>query len=304
MSSLYWKAILYYCQLKQDKLQWAIKRFIHKNPYVSIFFDGGTMGFKENLLKKIQIDTLAKDVIASMGAPGSGQRTDREMMVRLLETGPFRSVKERDLDLCILEGDETGGKILVLDNDLAIFHTSVADIALRKSPYIKEMVSIRNIKKILNDTDVVETKKEASVKTIQERCVDTLDLSFTASDIDELVKDGVAAFESGDENGVRQTLTLFADLLDYGAAPRPFPLDRFEMTGKLSHGENSEMLFGPGVIFDPLENRLEWIEVPVGSLDKEKIQHLHKVAKGDETAAAEGVTVFQMLKEAVHGGKE
>jgi hypothetical protein len=262
------------------------------------------MGFKENLLKKIQIDTLAKDVIASMGAPGSGRRTDRKTMVRLLETGPFRPVKERDLDLCILEGDETGGKILVLDNDLAVFHTSVADIALRKSPYIKEMVSIRNIKKILNDTDVVESKKEASVKTIQERCIATLDLSFTASDIDELVKDGVAALDSGDENRIRQTLALFADLLGYDAAPKPFSLDRFEMTGKLSHGENSEALFGPGVIFDPLENRLEWVEVPVGSFDKEKIEHLHKVAKGDEAAAAEGVTVFQVLKEAIHRGKD
>ena len=261
------------------------------------------MGFKENLLKKIQIDTLARDVIATMGAPGSGQRVDKEIMVRLLETESFRSVKERDLVLYILEGDETGGRILVLDNDLAIFHTSVADIALRKSPYIKEMVSIRNIKKILNDTDVVESKKESSVKIVQQLCIDTLDLSYDASDIDGLAKDGVTALEHGDENGVRETLVLFADLLDLRSAPKPFRVDRFEMTGMLSDGQNSEVLFGPGIIFDPMENRLKWIEVPIGSFDKEKIQHLHKVTKGDEAATAEGLTVFKMLKDAVLKGK-
>lgn len=262
------------------------------------------MDLKVNLLKKINIDTLARKVIASIGPAGSGQRIDKETMVELLETVPFRKIQERDLDLYILEGDETGGRILVLDNDLAVFHTSVADIALRKSPYIKEMVSIRNIKKILNDTDVVESKKETSVRTVQQRCIDALDLSYDASDIDELVKEGVAALETGDEGGVRETLALFAELLGYRPAPKPFRLDRFAMTGMLAEGENSEQLFGPGTIFDPLENALKWIEVPVGSFDKEKIQHLHKIAKGDEAAAAEGETVFQMLKEAVLEGND
>jgi len=261
------------------------------------------MGFKDNLIKKIQIDTLARDVIATMGPPESGQRVDKEIMVRLLETESFRSVNERDLVLYILEGDETGGRILVLDNDLAIFHTSVADIALRKSPYIKEMVSIRNIKKILNDTDIVESKKESSVKTVQQLCVDTLDISYDASDIDALAKDGAEALEAGDEGAVRETITLFADLLDLRSAPKPFRVDRFEMMGILSDREDSEKLFGPGIIFDPLGHTLKWIETPIGSFDKKRIQHLHKVARGDETADAEGTAVFQMLKGAVLKGK-
>ena len=43
------------------------------------------MSFKENLLKKIQIDALAKRVISSLGPPDSGMRIDKEAMRSLLE---------------------------------------------------------------------------------------------------------------------------------------------------------------------------------------------------------------------------
>jgi hypothetical protein len=75
-------------------------------------------------------------------------------------------------------------RILVLDNDLTIYHTTVEDVVLRKSPTVKEMVSIRNAIKILNDKDVVISKKEASLKTIRDICIDQLDLHYTAADID------------------------------------------------------------------------------------------------------------------------
>jgi len=257
------------------------------------------MGFKENLLKKIHIDALAQKVIASIGPAGSGQRIDKETMIRLLETGPFRKIQERDLDLYILEGDAGGGRILVLDNDLAVYHTSAADIALRKSPYIKEMVSIRNIKKILNDTDVVESKKEASIQTIQQLCIDRLDLSYAASDIDQLAKEGAAALETGNEGGIRESVDLFSELLGFVPAPKPLRLDRFEMLGEQTEGANGEQIFGPGIVFDPIHNTLKWIEDPIGSFDKEAIQRLHRIAKGDEPAAAEGAAIFQILKEAV-----
>ena len=58
-------------------------------------------------------------------------------------------------------------------------YDTVADVGMRKSPTIREMVSIRNAMKILSDADVVASKKEASVRTIQEECLSALDLSFT-----------------------------------------------------------------------------------------------------------------------------
>jgi len=61
------------------------------------------MDFKKNLLKKIKIDKLSAQVIASIGTPDSGRKIDRKAMRNLLEIKPFMHQRERDLDLFILE---------------------------------------------------------------------------------------------------------------------------------------------------------------------------------------------------------
>ena len=124
------------------------------------------MSFKENLLKKIRFDALAHKVISSWGPPGSGMRIDKDAMRELLDMSSYTHQRKRDLDLYV---DEDGGekkKILVLDNELPIYLTTVEDVVLRKSPYIKEMVSIRNAIKILKDSDVKISIKDASVKAV------------------------------------------------------------------------------------------------------------------------------------------
>jgi len=51
----------------------------------------------------------------------------------------------------------------VFDNELPIYHTTVADVALRKSPYWQQMFSIRNIKKIMNRHDVLVSEGKESL---------------------------------------------------------------------------------------------------------------------------------------------
>ena len=257
------------------------------------------MSFRENLLKKIHIDTVTNKALASVGPPDSGRRVDKDAMIQLLEMGSFKNLKERDLDLYILEGDANQGKLLVLDNDLAIYHTAAHDIGLRKSPTVKEMVSIRNIKKILNDSDVVISRKEESVKNIQKECIDMLDLSFDATDIEAIADEGAAALETGNIEGVRESLTLFAELLGYRPAPKPFKLDRYEMIGKLIQRDTAEMFLSPIVIYGSFENSLRLMEATIGSFDKKNIELIQQVAKGTEYASMEGSDVFQYLKEAV-----
>ena len=106
------------------------------------------MSFKENLLKKIQIRQLARKVQASFGPPGSPGKIDKEAMRSLLEMSPYRHQKIRDLDLFVEAADSEPGKIVVLDNELPIYRTTVEDVAIRKSPYTKEMLRIGNIIKI------------------------------------------------------------------------------------------------------------------------------------------------------------
>ncbi|MGD9325266.1 MAG: hypothetical protein PVG26_14685, partial [Desulfobacterales bacterium] len=93
------------------------------------------MSFKENLLKKIEINKLSSKVLQTIGPADSGLKIDKEAMRKLLEIGPYRYRKERDLDLYIEQPDDDQSIILVLDNELPIYKTTIEDVLIRKSPY-------------------------------------------------------------------------------------------------------------------------------------------------------------------------
>lgn len=255
------------------------------------------MSFKENLLQKIKINKTAKQVIASIGPPDSDRKVDKESMRRLLKMSPYTYRKERDLDLFIKDINADITEILVLDNDLAIYNSFIEDVGLRKSPTVKEMISIRNIIRILNDTDVVVSKKEESVKTIQKECIDMLDLTFDESDLDEIVKDGSASLDKEYTDGVLESLDLFAEILGYSPPPKVFKISHHNIFGELSKKESGEIIFGPMVIYSIIHNTIKLIDQQVSSYDKEKIEFVHKVASGKEKADAEGPDVFQYLKQ-------
>ena len=257
------------------------------------------MSFKENLLKKIKIDRMSKVVINSIGPPDSGTKIDKETMRKLLEMGPYKFRQERDLELYIKEAEEGIEKILVLDNDLAIYKTTVEDVGLRKSPVVKEMLSIRNVIKILNDKDVVVSKKEESLKTIQNELIEMIDLSFNKSDIEEIEKDGLDALEKWDADGVVECLSLFAELLGYRSPPKAMKIINHIVIGSLTKNESGELMFGPVVIYNTTNNYLKLIDEQIGSFDKEKIELMHHIAVGKEAAPFEGPLVFQYLKEEV-----
>ncbi len=257
------------------------------------------MSFKENLIKKIEIDAMAHRVIGTIGPLDSGRKVDRETMRRLLEKGAFEYTRVRDLDLYILEGDAKAGKILVLDNDLTVYRTSAADVALRKSPFVKEMVSIRNIIKILKDTDVVVSKKEESVKAIRRACVGMLDFSFGASDLEEIEAEGAASLENGYSDGVIESLSLFAELLGWRPPPKSFRIRHHHILGALTEKENGETLFGPMALYSLAHDRLKLIDWRASSLNKEEVRRVHRISEGKEDPSAEGAPVFEHLKKSV-----
>jgi len=257
------------------------------------------MSFKENLLKKIRIDQMSEKVIASVGQPDSGKKIDKQSLKTLFDMGPFSYRKERDLDLYIVESDENKGKIVVLDNELALYKTDTEDIALRRSPTVKEMLSIRNAIKILNDSDVVLCKREESVRFIQKECIDMLDLLFNESDIEEIEKDGAASLEREYSDGVLESLSLFAELLGFVHPPKAFKISNHEIIGNFTRKETGEELFGPLVIYSIIHNTLKLIDEQISTLDKGKFEFFHNVAVGKDKGSAEGNAVFAYLKERV-----
>lgn len=257
------------------------------------------MSFKDNLLKKIKIINMSKKVLGSIGPPDSERKTDKATMRRLLEMSPYTLHQKRDLDLYIKSDPDEKGEILVLDNELALYHTTADDVALRKSPTIKEMVSIRNAIKILSDSDVVISKRGKTVNTIRKECIDLLDLSFTKADIEEIEKEGSASLENGYSDGVIESLSLFAELLDFSPPPKAFKMRHCEIMGHLTKKDSGEMVFGPAVIYSLAYNTLKLIEKKIGSFDKGGMEYFKQVIAQDQEALKEGPDVFQYLKEAV-----
>jgi hypothetical protein len=108
------------------------------------------MSLKQNLKAEIKLDRLFQSLISTMREPPGRRWLDKELTKELLALTDFEYKKVRDLDLYIrpLKGEIM--EVAVLDNELPIYHTTVADVTLRKSPYWQQMFSIRNVRKIMN----------------------------------------------------------------------------------------------------------------------------------------------------------
>ncbi len=232
-----------------------------------------------------------------MGPVDSGRRIDREAMRHLLETGSYKYKKVRDLDFYILKNDSGQERILVLDNGLPMYNTTIDDVALRKSPTVKEMISIKNIIKILNDTDVIISKKEESLKVIQKECIDLLDLSYDASDIKMIADDGVSAFERNDTESISEVLSLFSELLGYVNLPRDFSIENCAIVGLATKRGAGDTAYGPIVLYDEHVNAIKFIDDQIVSKDKDKMEIFFQIAMGKKKAAQEGKQVFAYLKE-------
>jgi hypothetical protein len=257
------------------------------------------MPFKDNLLKKMKIDTMAKKVLASIGPSDSGLKIDKETMRRILDLSPYVLKRVRDLELYIQETDTDQKKIIVLDNELPIYNTTIDDVALRKSPTIKEIISIRNAIKIINDKDVKTSRKEESLKIIQKECIDMIDLSFGKSDLDQIENDGVISLERGYAEGVIESLSLFAELLDYTEAPNVFKVSHCKLFGALTKKEKNIRLLGPVVIYNIMHNTLKLVDESISSANEFQIKHLQSIATGKEKAVKEGASVIKHLKDEI-----
>jgi hypothetical protein len=257
------------------------------------------MSFKENLLKKIRINTLAQAVSNSLGPTDSGKKLDKNAMHSLLEIRGFVHQKERDLDLYI--DPDNGGKprIMVLGNELAFFRTTVADVSMRRSPTVKEMISIRNAIRILNDRDIAISKGADSLHIIRDECLDMLDLSFNEADLEKLVQEGLDSLQNAYSEGVIETLLLFAELLGYQAPPRAMILRHYHAFGRATQEGAGETRFGPLAVYGMVKNDLKFIDERISLANRQEIERFESIVKGESKAFREGPDVFNELKDRV-----
>lgn len=173
------------------------------------------MSFKENLKAKIHLDKLLHKTIHSLKEPPGAKRVDKELVREILALTDFEYRNAANLHLYVRPMEDGIMEILVLDNDLPIYHTTVDDVTLRKSPHWQDVFSIRNIKRIMYDQDIIVSRGKESLRRVHEAAIERLDLSYTRTDLDRLIEEARMAFERGSLEQIREPLDLFFELLGF-----------------------------------------------------------------------------------------
>ena len=254
------------------------------------------MSFQENLLKKIELERFAYQVIASCGTEQARHPVDKEAMRSLLELSPYQYQRQRDLDLYVKPVEGELEMILVLDNELPIFRSTVKDVVTRRSPRTLEMWNFRTIRNILVDSDIKMSTREKSVETVLRDAVEQLDLTYTDTDIENLAQEGMASLAGSNASGVEKSLVMFAALLGYQKPPKYFGLDHTVCYGISAAGQDNDVVFGPLVLYRPDDNTLAWFDQSFSRSDREQMEFLRSVATGQASVPVTGDAVFQKLQ--------
>jgi hypothetical protein len=265
----------------------------HHLPYEEI----AAMSFKENLKAKIRLDRLLQKLVATIREPPGKRWLDKVLTRELLDMTDLEHKKVRDLHLYIrpLEGEIM--EVLVFDNELPIYHTTVDDVVLRKSPYWQQMFSIRNVKKIMNHHDVLVSKGKESLNRIHANALALLDFTYTKDDLALLLEDARSGLERKSIGQLKESLDLFFDLLDF----RPLSLGVLEQDLQIFAGPKLDggavPAFEHVILFDEQTLSLglkEGVFSPQSDLD---LAWVIKYARSEEPADFKGIDVFKFLVE-------
>ena len=90
------------------------------------------ISFHGNLLRKIELEGLASEVVGASAPEQARHPINKEAMRSLLELSPYQYQRARDLDIYVKPVDGELKMILVLDNELPIFRSTIKDVVTRK----------------------------------------------------------------------------------------------------------------------------------------------------------------------------
>lgn len=255
------------------------------------------MSFKENLRAKINLDGLLRKITSTIRETPGQRRLDKGLTQELLEMTDLEHKKVRDLHLYVrpLEGEIM--EVLVFDNELPIYHTTVYDVALRKSPEWKEMFSIKNIKKVMNDQDVIDTKGKESLKRIHANALALLDLTYTRDDLALLVEDARRGLEKKSLEQIQESFDLFFELLDFQPVSLGVLEYDLQVFARPKTNGGTATTFENVLFFNEENFTLGLKKGTLSSQSDLDLAWVMQYARGEETADLEGLKVFEFLAE-------
>ena len=255
------------------------------------------MSLKENLKAKIRLDKLSHRLVSTMKEPPGRWWLDKVVTEELFTMTDFEHEKVRDLNLYVrpLEGEIM--EVAVLDNELPIYHTTVADAALHKSPHWKEMFSIRNVRRIMNDQDVIASKGKESLKRIRDVALALLDLTYTGDDMALLLEDARRGLEQKSLARIQESLDLFFELLDFQPLPLEVLKPGFRSFARPKGKSGVVPAFEHLILFDEENVALSLKKGTFSPQDDSVLEWAIEYARGEERADLQGIDLFEFLAE-------
>jgi hypothetical protein len=255
------------------------------------------MSLKENLKAKIKLDGLLRRLVSTIREPPGKRWLDKVLTQEILGMTDFAYKEVSKLHLYIrpLEGEIM--EVLVLDNELPIYHTTVDDVTLRKNPYWQQMFSVKNIKKIMNDQDVVVSKGKESLKRLHAAALALLDLSYTRDDLARLVEDARQGLERKSIAQIRESFDLLFELLDFQPVSLGGPERDLQIFAGPKPGGDAVPPFEHLILFDEKNLSLGLKKGPFSPQNESDLAWVIQYARGEETADLQGIGVFEVLAE-------
>jgi hypothetical protein len=255
------------------------------------------MSFKENLKARIKADTLFSKLVSTMKEPPGKWWVDKVLIQELLDMTDFEHKKFRDLHLYLrpLEGEIM--EVLVFDNELPIYHTTLADVALRKSPLWQEMFSFRNIKKIMNHHDVLVSEGKESIKRIHANALALLDLTYTKDDLAALMEDARQGLEYKSIARIQESFDLFFGLLDFQPVSLGLMERDLQVFARPKLKSGAAPTFDHLILFDEETLSLGLKKGAFSPQNDLDLAWVMRYVRGEETADLEGMAVFKFLTE-------
>ena len=255
------------------------------------------MPFKENLKAKIKLDRVLQKILATIREPPGKRSLDKVLTQELLEMTDLEYKKVRDLHLYIRSLEGAIIEVLVLDNELPIYHTTVDDVALRKSPYWQQIFSIRNIRKIMNDQDVIISKGKESLKRLHANALALLDLSYTRDDLALLLEDARRGLEQKSIAEIQESLDLFFTLLDFQAVSLGMLEQELQLFARPKANGGAVPAFEHLVLFNEENLSLGLKKGAFSPQNDSDLAWVLKCARGEEHPDLQGIDVFAFLAE-------
>jgi len=256
------------------------------------------MALKENLQKKVRIKKLTHKIASTMRETAGQRKIDKNAMRELLGLTDYEQVKSRDLTLYARPLKDDIKEVLVFDNELPIYHSTIADVAMRKTPHWKEMFSVSNVIKILNDKDVVVSRGKESLNHVSANALAQLDLSYSRDDLERMLRDAQISLGRKSLEGVQESLDLFFELLGFQEVYLEVQEPNLRVFARIKVADEEAPLYEDLVIFDDRNVEVRLMKGEFYPRSNRNLARFLESVSGETTAEAQqGEAVFEYFVE-------